>query len=127
MSKNHNFEKISSETKTEAIKTAKATQRPGQAKEQTKLIAQGIEKGIHQYKKQQKAKSREYNKKVQKASSQKPTSVESKSPTEQNNTSLLTRDKVGSCQTTLPWILLALSWVGFVAYFIVTNQIQITF
>ncbi|MCA2486923.1 MULTISPECIES: DUF2956 family protein, partial [Vibrio] len=34
------------ETQTEAMKIAKATQKPGQTKEQTKLIAQGIEKGI---------------------------------------------------------------------------------
>lgn len=39
------------ETQTEAMKIAKATQKPGQTKEQTKLIAQGIEKGIAQYKK----------------------------------------------------------------------------
>lgn len=32
------------ETQTEAMKIAKATQKPGQTKEQTKLIAQGIEK-----------------------------------------------------------------------------------
>ncbi|MEF1163713.1 DUF2956 family protein, partial [Vibrio parahaemolyticus] len=38
------------ETQTEAMKIAKATQKPGQTKEQTKLIAQGIEKGIAQYK-----------------------------------------------------------------------------
>ncbi|GIU31812.1 hypothetical protein TUM4433_23950 [Shewanella schlegeliana] len=41
---------ISNETKTEAMKVAKATQKPGQTKEQTKLIAQGIEKGIAEYK-----------------------------------------------------------------------------
>ncbi|MBT0328128.1 DUF2956 family protein, partial [Vibrio campbellii] len=44
----------SQETQTEAMKIAKSTQKPGQTKEQTKLIAQGIEKGIAQYKKQQK-------------------------------------------------------------------------
>ena len=41
----------SKETIQQAEKLAKATQRPGQTKEQTKLIAQGIQKGIEQYKK----------------------------------------------------------------------------
>jgi len=56
-------DKVSSETQTEANTIAKATQKPGQTKEQTKLIAKGIEKGISEYKKRQKAKSREFNKK----------------------------------------------------------------
>ena len=34
------------------MKIARSTQRPGQTKEQTKLIAQGIQKGIDQYKAQ---------------------------------------------------------------------------
>ncbi len=50
------------ETQTEAMKIAKATQKPGQTKEQTKLIAQGIEKGIAQYKKQQKERNRQADK-----------------------------------------------------------------
>ncbi|MFT4632389.1 MAG: hypothetical protein ACI8PP_000304 [Candidatus Pseudothioglobus sp.] len=54
--------KISEETHTEAVKIAKSTQKPGQTKEQTKLVAQGIEKGIAEYKKQQKTKARERDK-----------------------------------------------------------------
>ena len=57
-----NEEKISKETKAEAMKIARGTQKPGQSKEQTKLIAQGIEKGIAEYKKQQKVKARERDK-----------------------------------------------------------------
>ena len=37
---------VSQQTKDEALAVAKANQRPGQTKEQTKLIAAGIEKGI---------------------------------------------------------------------------------
>ena len=43
----------------EAENIAKGTQRPGQTKEQTKLIAQGIQKGIELYKKQHKGKTRD--------------------------------------------------------------------
>jgi len=50
---------VSKEVIAESEKMAKATQRPGQTKEQTKLIAQGIQKGIEQYKKHNKAKARE--------------------------------------------------------------------
>lgn len=46
----------------EALRIAKAHQRPGQSKEQTKLIAKGIEKGIAEFKKQEKAKARVRNK-----------------------------------------------------------------
>jgi hypothetical protein len=114
MPKNHKSEKISPETQTEALKTAKATQRPGQTKEQTKLIAQGIEKGIHQYKKQQKAKSRELNKKTLKASSKKTFPL--KKSMENNNPQ---QSGTSKQQTKLPWILLILSWIGFAAYILV--------
>jgi len=46
----------------EALAVARGIQKPGQTKEQTRLIAQGIAKGIEQYKRQQAAKSRERDK-----------------------------------------------------------------
>ncbi len=57
----------SEQTQQEAFKIANATQKPGQTKEQTKLIAQGIEKGIALYKKQQKEKGRQADKARKKA------------------------------------------------------------
>ncbi|MCP3868287.1 MAG: DUF2956 family protein, partial [Gammaproteobacteria bacterium] len=56
MSRYSKKQTVSNETRSEALQIAKGTQRPGQTKEQTRLIAQGIQKGIDQYKKQQKAK-----------------------------------------------------------------------
>lgn len=56
--------KVSEKTEEDALKIARATQRPGQTKEQTRLISQGIQKGIDHYKKQQKAKARELDKKL---------------------------------------------------------------
>ena len=53
------YDKISPETQQEAMKVARANQKPGQTKEQTQLIAQGIQKGIDEYKKQMKARARE--------------------------------------------------------------------
>jgi peptidylprolyl isomerase len=62
-------QKVSEQTANEAMAVAKATQRPNQTKEQTKLIAKGIEKGIAEYKKRQKDKSRELDKKRKKLDS----------------------------------------------------------
>jgi len=57
---------ISPQTEQEALAIAKATQKPSQTKEQTRLIAKGIEKGIAEYKKRQKAKARDLDKKRKK-------------------------------------------------------------
>lgn len=57
---------VSAQTEDQSLEIAKATQKPGQTKEQTKLIAKGIEKGIAEYKKRQKAKARELDKKRKK-------------------------------------------------------------
>ena len=91
---------------------ARATQRPGQTKEQTKLIAQGIQKGIEQYKKLQKEKARELDRRLNKASARKPTP------------DAVTDGQVESAATQnnkLPWILLALSWLGFTAYIAIST------
>jgi len=99
--------KISKETQEQAIKMAKGTQKKGQTKEQTKLIAQGIEKGIAEYKKQQGKKSRERDKlrkqglKIQ-----------------QSNNTEVGQDEANQASThhylvKLPWILLLISWVLF--------------
>ncbi|WP_257252458.1 MULTISPECIES: DUF2956 domain-containing protein [unclassified Endozoicomonas] len=98
-----------SKTREEAMSVARATQRPGQSKEQTKLIAQGIQKGIEHYKKQQKAKARELDKHLKKVKRQsEPPATEVETITEE-----VTRYK----QHWLPWLLLGLSWAAFAAYF----------
>jgi hypothetical protein len=91
----------------EAMTIARGTQKPGQTKEQTKLIAQGIQKGIELYKKQQAAKKRELDKKIKKAgvaASYEETSAD------------VVADVAPSTGNKLPWILLALSWAGFAIY-----------
>lgn len=107
MAKSPRKEVVSDETKTDALKIARATQKPGQTKEQTKLIAQGIEKGIAQYKKQQKAKARELDRQRKK---------------DKSSTSAVTPDAAPDTPTSaqsgskLPWILLVVSWLAFAAY-----------
>lgn len=100
----NNSNEVSSKTKEESMSAAKATLRPGQTKEQTKLITQGIQKGIEHYKKQQKSKARELDKQLKKA---KHLPVETEVETE-----VVVRYKL----PWLPWSLLGISWVIFIAY-----------
>lgn len=110
MAKKNTYDKISPQTQDDAIKVAKATQRPGQTKEQTKLIAQGIQKGIGYYKKQQKAKSRELNKKLNEVSQKLELAG-----SEHENSNINKDNKVYK-KSVLPWVLLLASWVGFAIY-----------
>lgn len=99
----YNKPAVSQETQDEALAMAKKVQKPGQTKEQTKLIAQGIQKGIAEYKKLAKSKQREANKAKKKKvpiTDARPDKDTSQKP----NTSIL------------PWALFAISWIGFVSY-----------
>ena len=49
---------VSAEVVAESLRLARANQVPGQSKEQTQLIAQGIQKGIAEYKRALKARQR---------------------------------------------------------------------
>ncbi|MCH1929758.1 DUF2956 domain-containing protein [Shewanella sp. A25] len=105
---------ISAETQQDALAVAKSIQKPGQTKEQTKLIAQGIEKGIAEYKKQQKAKARErdkFRKQQLKSKAQASIAFEDEPSDEY--------DSAPSQFTTATWIcltLLLVSWLGFGLY-----------
>ena len=102
--------KASELTKEDASKIALGIQKPGQTKAQTKLIAQGIQKGIEQYKKKHNEKSRELDKKLKKASATSSLHQSSSDNTVESTT--IKHNK-------LAWILLALSWIGFVAYIVI--------
>ena len=95
---------------------AKATQKPGQTKEQTKLIAQGIEKGIAQYKKQHKEKARQADKAKKKA--QKAKQAQHAAALVQPKSETVTTIEAQSKTNMLPWALLALSWIGFIIYYV---------
>ena len=108
MAKQSRHERPSQETVAEAMRIARANQRPGQTKEQTKLIAQGIQKGIDQYKKQQKAKARALDKRR-------------KRPAESSGHGDIAEpadDAKGSAggMRILPWALLAISWIAFALF-----------
>ena len=102
------IKKVSPEGEIQAMKMAKGTQKVCQTKEQTKLIAQGIEKGIAEYKKQHSKKTREIDKqRKQKLKVSVPEEETLGTPEYTTKHVLVER---------LPWILLTLSWLGFAAY-----------
>ena len=92
------------------MRIARGTQRPGQTKEQTKLIAQGIQKGIEQYRKRQNAKARELDRKLKKVNQQ----LESPEARE-----VEVRERVVHRQHWLPWVLLLISWLTVAAYCVI--------
>jgi ATP-dependent Lon protease len=104
-----NKNKVSDKIKDDAMKIARGTQRPGQTKEQTKLIARGIQKGIDQYKKQQSLKARELDKKLKKAA---VSSISNELSTDK------TPEPAAVKKNYLPWVLLILSWLGIAAYIV---------
>ena len=103
---------LSEKNKDEAMKIARGTQKPGQTKEQTKLIAQGIKKGIESYKKQQSKKARELDRKLNKASA---LHSSHETATQQVVEPVVVKGNK------LPWVLLVLSWLGFVVYVVLVN------
>jgi hypothetical protein len=96
----------SPETKEEATRVAKSMQKPGQTKEQTRLIANGIQKGIEQYKKLHKAKSREIDKRLKLLQKQSNSTSEVESEAQ-----IIYR------QHWLPWTVLGFSWLLAGLYF----------
>jgi len=101
----------SPQTEEEALRIARATQSPSQTKEQTRLIAQGIQKGIDLYKRQQKAKARELDR--QRKQQTKRHLSDDTAPSDDAANESPEQPSTGA---RLPWILLALSWAGFIAY-----------
>jgi len=111
MSKN-TYQKPSPQTQEEALKIAKSIQHPAQTKEQTKIIAQGIQQGIDIYKKQQKEKARELNKQRKKLAGQKQKALELELDEDQ------VQEIVVYQQHWLPWLLLLLTWLGLGVHFL---------
>lgn len=97
-------------THDEAMRIARGTQRPGQTREQTRLIAQGIQKGIEQYKKQQSARARELDKSIKKIRQH---------PLPQETPAIEIQDRVVYRQHWLPWLLLVLSWIAVAVFWLV--------
>lgn len=97
-------------TQDDAMWIARGIQRPGRHKEQTKLIAQVIQKGIEQFKKRQNAKARELDKNLKKVKR------ELASP---DMCEIEAQEKIVYRQYRLPLALLVISWLTMAAYWFV--------
>lgn len=101
-------QKVSTTVQSEAKKLANGTKKPGQTREQTKLITAGIEKGIAEYKKLHKAKMRQQDKlkkQQAKVTDLDVNKIDENMPEDKPKTNVF------------PWILLIVSWVGFIAFY----------
>ena len=97
-----------------ALNIAQGIKQGNQTKTQTKLVAQGIGKGIELYKKQQNKKQRDIDK-------NKKRELKNKANIENNNVdeSNQSRKKTLISQANIAWGLLLLSWLFFIVYFFI--------
>lgn len=116
-----NCQKPSREIQDEAVQKAEGTQCSNQIKQQTKLIVQGIQKGIDLYKKkQQKSSARCLNGKLKTVSSQHAWQVESDN--QQMQEPPIYQRRWFSCLLLvlrLSWWSIVLAWVGIGIYLLI--------
>ena len=107
MAKHSINKKDQREIKAEAQRLANGHKVEGQSKEHTKLIAQGIQKGIEQYLREHSEKSRQLDKQVKKLKKQeqKEDLGVTTEPTAEKQQSSVFGFKV-----IIPWTLLIISW-----------------
>ncbi len=108
--------RISDSTREEGMRIAQSTQRPGQTKEQTKLIAQGIQRGIDLYKKQHKARARELDRKLRRADHR--GGADARNAPVSDQTAPGPEPDLPRRQALLPWALLAATWLAIGMYFL---------
>ena len=95
----------------EALKIANSQHIDGQTREQTRLIAAGIQRGMEQFLRQQNEKARELDKRIKKVQRLAATHQQPELPTD--------AEVVAHASINLywlPWGLLILSWIFFAAY-----------
>ncbi|WP_198264532.1 DUF2956 domain-containing protein [sulfur-oxidizing endosymbiont of Gigantopelta aegis] len=125
MAKNKPVLPASPETIDTAMKIAKANQKLNQTKEQTKLIALGIQKGIAEYKKQQKGKVRELNRLKKKITHQHSALHGSlHGSLHSPETESLADDTIQGKTQWLPWTLLILSWLLMALFIFSGNRLN---
>ncbi len=100
---------IESKAQEDAKAIARSIQKPGQSKEQTKLIAQGIQKGIEAYKKKQNSRAREIDKKRKQTLKQRSQQSTQTNPSSQVPEAIMYRQ---------PWLLLVITWVAVVGAYL---------
>ena len=95
--------KIAREIQLEAEQIARSLRKPDQTKEQTRLIAKGIQQGIETYRRQQAEKARDFDKELKKLKKQE-NPVEAAQP--------VVEERIVHRRHWLPWVLFLLSLGG---------------
>ena len=95
----------------EALKIANSRHIDGQTREQTRLIASGIQRGMEQFLRQQNEKARELDKRIKKVQRMASTYPQPESATDAEVVA-----HVPINLSWLPWGLLIVSWILFVTY-----------
>ena len=113
MAKRSNSHQPPVSSQNEAMQIAHGTQRPGQTREQTKRITQGMQKGIEQYRKQQNARARELDKKLKKARQQ---------VTPPDAREIKVQEQVIYKHHWLQWVLLIFTWLALAAYWFINRE-----
>lgn len=117
MAKHSGPRSSSAATERDAMQIARSIQRPGQSKEQTRLIARGIEQGIAQYKQKEKARAREREKQRKRSAREAAAhGGDAKQRAEQP-----AAVEIRYRQHWLPWALLALTWLAGGAYLVIAQ------
>ena len=114
MAKHPLSKRVAREIQLEAEQIAKGIQRPGQTKEQTRLIAHGIQRGIETYRRQQAEKERNLDRELKRLKKQGST-PESPAP--------VVEERVLYRQHWLPWLLFVAS-LGLNGYLIAAGWIR---
>ncbi|MGM8225769.1 DUF2956 domain-containing protein [Cellvibrio sp. ARAG 10.3] len=97
----------------EALKIANSQQVEGQTREQTRLIASGIQRGMEQFLRQQSEKARELDKRVKKV---RRLAIQQSSELATDTTEIQRVAQVPIKKAWLPWGLLIISWMLFAGY-----------
>lgn len=97
----------------EALKIANSVKTEGQTTVETKVIANGIQRGMEMFLRQQSEKTRDLDKRVKKVKQLATQLTQEKSAD--------VKEEIENTQTSprLPWVLLAVSWVIFVVVAVV--------
>lgn len=107
--------------KQQAQKLASLHKVEGQSKEHTKIIAQGIQKGLEQYLREHSGKSRELDKQTKKLKKRQEHLSDERNALESgasdNASDQESTSGLQNFQSWLPWGLLIISWVGFISFY----------
>jgi len=98
------------DTRADAAKIANAIKIDGQTSTETRAIANGIQRGMELFLRQQSEKTRDLDKRTKKVKQLKNQLTQQKSEDEKEEIAIEQK------QTSLPWILLGVSWALFLVF-----------